>query len=133
MTPASPVMKGMTSMARGESLRTLRVAESIRAEVATALRTEFADPRIQKVVITRVEVTADLQIARVFVRSVGNDDDPSRRALMNGLRAASSRLRRMVAEVLDLRRAPELRFEIDTGIDAAERIDELLRDIKSGK
>lgn len=126
-------MKGMTSMARGESLRTLRVAESIRAEVATALRTEFADPRIQKVVITRVEVTADLQIARVFVRSVGNDDDPSRRALMNGLRAASSRLRRMVAEVLDLRRAPELRFEIDTGIDAAERIDELLRDIKSGK
>ena len=123
----------MISMARGESLRTMRVAESIRAEAATMLRTEFADPRLQQVVVTRVEVTADLQIARVFVRSVGDDDDASRKALIKGLRAASSRLRRMVAEALDLRRAPELRFEIDTGVDAAARIDELLRDIKSGK
>jgi ribosome-binding factor A len=123
----------MISMARGESLRTMRVAESIRAEAATVLRTEFADPRLQQVVITRVEVTADLQIARVFVRSVGDDDDASRKALIKVLRAASSRLRRMVAEALDLRRAPELRFEIDTGVDAAARIDELLRDINSGK
>lgn len=120
-------------MAKGETTRTVRVAELVRAEVASALRTSFADPRLQGIVVTRVEVTADLQIARVFVRTSDTDDEESRRQLMRGLRAASPRLRRMVAQAVDLRRAPELRFQFDTGVDAADRIEELLKDIKGGK
>lgn len=119
-------------MARGDVARTARIAELIRAEAAEALRSSFSDPRLQGVVVTRVEVTADLQIARLFVRLSGEDSEEARRQLMAGLRAAAPRLRRMVAQAVDLRRAPELRFQFDTGIDAAERIEELIKDIKRG-
>lgn len=117
-------------MAKGETARTVRVAELIRAAVASSLTTSFSDPRLQSIVVTRVEVSADLQVARVFVRTAGDDDDESRRELMRGLRSASPRLRRIVAAAVDLRRAPELRFQFDTGIDASGRIEDLLKEIK---
>ncbi len=120
-------------MARGDTTRTARVAELVRIKVASALTTAFSDPRLQGIVVTRVEVTADLQIARVFVRTSDSHDEQAREQMMRGLKAASPRLRRMVAQALDLRRAPELRFQFDSGIDAADRIEELLRDIKSGR
>lgn len=120
-------------MAKGDGVREARVGELVRAELGRALSTTMADPRLQNAVVTRVQVSPDLQVARVYVRTTGDADEEMRKQTLKGLRAAAARLRRMVADAVSLRRAPELRFEFDEGIDAQTRIDELLREIKSDR
>jgi len=112
-------------------MRSSRVAARVHEELADLLR-EMSDPRLSGVVVTRVEVTDDLQLARVFVRhELGAEGASERRSMLAGLEAASGRIRREVARRVALRRAPELRFAYDTGQDSAYRVEELLREIHS--
>jgi len=111
-------------------VRASRVASRVREELSAQLR-EMADPRLVGVFISRVEVTDDLQTAKVYVRhELGEKaDENQRRGLLRGLEAASGRLRRDVAKAVALRRAPELRFVYDEGQDSAYRVEEILREI----
>jgi len=106
--------------------RTERVAEGIREEVARVLARDVKDPRIGFVTVTRATVTADLRMARVFVGVLG--DDEQRRKTLAGLQKATGFIRRTVAHHLRLRVAPELIFEYDAGLDAADRVAQLLED-----
>ena len=108
-----------------------RVAELIRAHLADLMRREVDDPRLAALVITTVEVTDDLMSARVGVRLlVGDEDAKSRTSALKSLARGASRLRRLIAPRLELRRAPELRFHYDTGHDASRRVEEILDEIK---
>ena len=108
-----------------------RVAELIRAYLAELMRREVDDPRLASVVITTVEVTDDLMSARIGVRLLVGDEDPKiRDKALKSLARGSSRLRRLIAPRLELRRSPELRFHYDTGHDAARRVEEILHEIK---
>jgi ribosome-binding factor A len=121
--------------------RAARVAEELRQEIAAELRT-LRDPRLAGVLVSRVEIDAALQRARVFVRHTpltaedpprlapGMDDPAARREVLNGLAAASGRLRREVARRMTLRSAPELSFFYDEGPDEQRRIEEILREIQ---
>ena len=114
--------------------RSVRVAERVREEIARALVRDLGDPRLSNVVITRVEMPDDLQLARVLVRlAVGNDDAAARKRLLAGLAAASGLLRKRVGKNVGLRRAPELRFQYDDGQDASQRVEALLQEIKDEK
>ena len=94
------------------------------------MRRELGDAELARMVVTSVEVTKDLSIARVLVRSLANEDDrEARDKLMRRLRKATPRLRRALGPRLELRRVPELRFEFDTGADASARVSELLAEI----
>ncbi len=107
--------------------RHLRVERELREEIAAALA-DLRDPRLNATTVTRVELTKDLSCARVWVRSaLDRDDEP--RQLVKGLERAGGRLRGQIGQALHLRKAPELRFIYDTGMDAAERVDELLAEI----
>jgi ribosome-binding factor A len=109
-----------------------RVAELIRAHLAELMRREVDDPRLAAVVVTTVEVTDDLMSARIGVRLLVGDEDPKIRAsVLKALARGASRLRRLIAPRLELRRSPELRFHYDTGHDASRRVEELLHEIKS--
>jgi ribosome-binding factor A len=114
--------------------RRLRVEGELSQALAVALR-QLRDPRVSAVNVTRVQMTDDLQHARVFVRLGGVVEPEAARAdkgrdeLMRGLKAATNRVRRLVGAQLALRYAPELRFTYDTGVDAAARVDELLGEI----
>ena len=108
--------------------RRLRVERDIHEQLATALR-QMRDPRLSAVSITRVQLTDDLQFARVFVR-LGVAAEVDSKELMRGLRSAGGRLRTHVSSKLALRRTPVLRFIYDTGVDAAERVEELLAEIR---
>jgi len=110
--------------------RAARVAERLREELAVAAR-GLSDPRVAGVIISRAELTDDLRLAKVFVRHERGVEADGKRALLKGLEAASGRLRRAAAQSLDLRYAPALRFYYDEAPDAAQRIEELLREIKS--
>lgn len=94
----------------------------------------LGDPRVDGVVVTRVEVADDLQAARVFVRHAlttgGAQESAARRAMIEGLTAAGGLLKREVGRALGLRRAPNLRFLYDEGQDNAYRVQDLLREIE---
>jgi ribosome-binding factor A len=110
--------------------RPKRVADAIREILADALTREVSDPRLMALVITDVQVTDDLGVARVCVRLLAGDDDPAlRRQVIRALEHAGPRLRRLVAPRLRLRRSPELRFEYDAGHDAERRVAALLHEI----
>ncbi|MDI1434691.1 30S ribosome-binding factor RbfA [Polyangium sorediatum] len=115
----------------GQGLRSARVAARVREELAALLR-DMADPRLHGVLISRVEMTDDLQTARIFVRHElgASPGEPERRSMLKGLEAAGGRLRRDVGKAVQLRRAPELKFIYDTGQDSAYRVEEILHEIR---
>jgi ribosome-binding factor A len=116
-------------MARGDGFRPARVAEQVRAELARALDREIADPRLRDVVVSRVQVSGDLQVAWVYVRITTGDAPDARKRAMQGLRSASGRLRKAVSSSLELRRTPELRFSVDEAVDEQARVLELLGEL----
>jgi ribosome-binding factor A len=110
--------------------RTKRVAELIQRHFAEILRREVDDPRLAAVVVTGVEISDDLMIAKIGVRLlVADDDERQRKSIVELLRRAASRLRRQITPRLELKRAPELRFHYDVGPDAQQRVSELLREV----
>jgi len=114
--------------------RTLRVSGLLRARLGMLLSRELADPELSSVVITNVEVSKDLSIARVSVRTLVDTDDLARRErVLTQLGRAASRLRRALGPGLGLRRIPDLRFAYDTGPDKSARVDELLAEIEREK
>jgi ribosome-binding factor A len=111
-------------------MRARRVAEGVREQVSTLLAHDVKDPKAAGAVVTRVEMAADLRIARVHVRLLGVADDAARRReLVGALRRASGMLRREVTQRLGLRHAPELRFLYDEGLDRTSEIEKILDEI----
>ena len=121
-------------MHAGNVKRSARVAERVREEIAMALVRDLQDPRLEHVVVTRVEMPDDLQLARVKVRLATGGDDPARRQrALAGLAAASRPIRKRVGQALGLRRTPELTFEYDEGQDSSTRVEELLEEIRKDR
>lgn len=115
-----------------EVKRATRVASRIQEELARQIG-NLRDPRIEGAIVSRVELTDDLQLARVYVRSLAPIDEPARRSMVKGFEAASARLRREVTKAVALRYSPSLRFYFDEGTDAVARVEELLHEIKQEK
>jgi ribosome-binding factor A len=111
--------------------RTERVAEEIREEVARMIAAELKDPRIGFVTVTRVELTPDLRFARIHVGVLGAEAD--RKKSLEGLERSSGFLRREVGRRLRLKHTPELQFRYDTGLDATERVAQLLDETRESE
>jgi ribosome-binding factor A len=104
-----------------------RVGDQIRAEVADLLARELQDPGLGFVTLTRVRVTADLQIARIYYTSLG--DDRARSATRSALDRATPFIRRKIGSRLRLRRVPEIQFVFDESVEQHERLERLLQEI----
>jgi ribosome-binding factor A len=107
-----------------------RVADQIRSEVASMLARDVHDPGIGFVTITRVQVTPDLQHARIHYTSLG--DDKARANTARALARAAVFLRRQIGSRLRLKRVPELEFLYDESIAGQDRIEQLLKNIRAG-
>lgn len=107
--------------------RPLRVADQIRGELATLLAREVHDPGIGFVTLTRVDVTPDLQRARVLYTALG--DDKTRVASGRALERAAPFLRRQLGSRLRLKRAPELAFIYDDAIAGQDRIERIINEL----
>ena len=105
----------------------------MREELALLLR-GLSDPRLEGAVVTRVDVADDLGYARVYVRrEMVTADARMQRRVLSGFEAAGPKLRRDVTRAMGLRVAPTLKFLYDEGIEAQERVAELLREIADEK
>jgi ribosome-binding factor A len=109
--------------------RTARVADQIRAEIATMIAREVHDPGVGFVTITRVAVTPDLQQARVYYTALG--DEKARRGSERALGRAAPFLRRQLGARLRLKRAPEIEFVYDESIAGQDRIEQLLDELRA--
>jgi ribosome-binding factor A len=110
------------------SKRTEQVGDEIQRILGEVIQSEMKDPRIGFVTVTGVTMTPDLLRANVNVSVLG--DDAERKATMEALERAKGFLRRRVGEEISLRQTPELRLHLDTSLDHAMRISELLHDIE---
>lgn len=111
--------------------RATRVAARMQEDLALLVRA-LSDPRLRGAAIVRVEMTDDLQIARVYVRgSDPSSADADRRSMVRGFEAAKHRIRREIGRSLGLRYTPDLKFFYDEGQDATDRVDALLREIRT--
>lgn len=111
----------------GQGSRPERVGEQIRQAVSLALAREVQDPRIGFVTITRVKVSPDLQQARIYYTTLG--DERSRKETARGLEAARAFVRRAVGNQVRLRRVPEITFDYDRGVEHQDRVEQLLHEL----
>jgi ribosome-binding factor A len=105
------------------------VAEEMREQIAQLVARELKDPRIGFVTITRVEVTADLGHAKVYVSVLG--DDKQKRETLVGLKQAAGFVRREVGRRMRMRVLPEVHFVYDKGVDATDRVARLLDEVRA--
>jgi ribosome-binding factor A len=105
-----------------------RVGEELRQELSGLLLTEVHDPGIGLVTITRVKVSPDLQVARVYYTLMG--DDRAKKETKKALERATPFLRRQIAARIRLRRVPELYFQFDESVERQDRIEQILLDLK---
>ena len=84
--------------------RLARLNEQLKREISEILRLEVRDPRVGATTVTRVEVSGDLWVARVFVRLTGPDEE--RADSLSGLEAAAPFIRRSLGSRLRIRRVP---------------------------
>jgi len=109
--------------------RASRVGDQIQAELASLLTRDVHDPGIGFLTITRVKVSPDLQQARVYYTTIG--DDKAKRESARALGRATPFLRRQVGQRLQLKRVPELTFFYDQSIEHSDRIERILQELET--
>ncbi|MCT7973574.1 30S ribosome-binding factor RbfA [Laspinema olomoucense] len=109
--------------------RVERVASLIKREVSLMLIGDIKDDRVGAgmVSVTDVNVSGDLQHAKIFVSIYGSDE--ARAETMEGLQAATGYIRRELGHRVRLRRTPEVIFLEDRSIERGTRILTLLNQI----
>jgi ribosome-binding factor A len=107
--------------------RPARVGDSIRQELTELITRQVKDPGIGFITITEVKVTPDLQIARVYYTTIG--DEQSRVQTRRALSRARAFLRRQVGQRLQLRRVPELEFFFDESVERGDRIERIIQEL----
>jgi len=108
--------------------RSERVAGLIQQVLAELLHKEIRDPRVAAATITGVKLTRDLRIAKVYFSISG--DSAVRQAALDGFEKAKGFVKRELAQRMDLRYMPDLKFFYDESIDHGERIEALLKAAK---
>lgn len=109
------------------SHRANRVGEQMKKELGDIIGRKIKDPRIGFVTVTDVEVTGDLQQAKVYISVLG--DEEQRENTLKGLAKAKGFIRTEIGNRIRLRKTPEIIFEWDESIDYGNRIDTLLHQL----
>lgn len=109
------------------SHRTIRVGDQIKQEIAVILTEEMRDPRIGFVTVTRVQVSNDLQFAKVYL-SIQQDQDEKK--TFTGLKRASGFIRGKLARRIPLRRTPALTFLPDRATEHTTYLFNLLEEVR---
>ena len=113
-------------MAQKSFHRSDRVSAQLRRELGTLVHEAVRTHGLPSVSVSDVEVTRDMEHAKVFVTAL----QPERaKEAMKALKALAPEIRYQLAQSVKMRHVPELHFHYDESFDRGERIDNLLRDL----
>jgi len=105
-----------------------KVAEAIRQEASVIIHDKLKDPRLGFVTITSVEVARDLRFAKIYFSVLGTDKDYKN--TKEALDSSLGFVRKLIAQRLNLRLAPEIAFYEDRSTEYSVRIEEVLNEIR---
>jgi ribosome-binding factor A len=109
------------------SLRSNRVGEQMKKELSDIIGRKIKDPRIGFVTVTDVQVSGDLQQAKVYISVLG--DEEQRENTLKGLAKAKGFIRTEVGQRIRLRKTPEIIFEWDESMEYGNRINSILHQL----
>ena len=108
------------------SIKIERLNHTIQQEISMILQTEVKDEHIKFVTITGVDTTSDLSYSKVYYTVL---DQSKKETTQESLEKAQSFIRTKLAERIDIRHTPELKFIYDTSIAYGEHIEEIIENI----
>lgn len=106
--------------------RPIRVADAIKAELASLLVRKINDPRLYNIIITSVEVSDDLGYARILYSILENEEPEN---VAKGLESSKGFFRSSLARALALRHVPALDFRLDIAGRKQAEMEQLLREV----
>ena len=117
---------------RKNSIKNTRINMEVQRELSEIIRSGIKDPRIHPMTsVVAVEVTPDLKYCKAYISVLG--DEEAAKATVEGLRSASSYVRRELARRVNLRNTPEIKFNLDQsieyGVNMSKLIDEVTKDL----
>ena len=116
-------------MANPQRLR--RVADQIQRELSDLLRSEVRDPRVGMITLTGVEVSPDLEHAKVYYMTLAEGYE--RKLVAAGLKRAAGYLRSLLGERIKVHATPDLRFIFDESVERGTRLGRLIDEAVGGK
>ncbi len=108
--------------------RAKQVAEELRKIISMILIEDLTDPKMGFVTITRIELTDDLRFARVYYSVLGAEEE--KQSAAESFEENGRFIRKLAVQRVNLKFAPEIRFELDHSIEHGFKIDEVLKKIK---
>ncbi len=110
-----------------ETLKQKRLNQIIMKDISDIIQFDLKDPDVGFVTITGVKVSHDHSYATVFTTFLGKQERAA--AGLKALNRAKGFIRSELSQRLDIRRVPELNFEIDTAMENGRHIDEIIDEI----
>lgn len=104
--------------------RPRRIADLLKREISDIILRQLRDPRIGFVTLTRVKVTPDLRLARIYFSTISTEK-PNRESLI-GLNSAMEYIRSELKKRIRIRFVPNLEFIIDDSLDYIAKIEKLI-------
>jgi ribosome-binding factor A len=109
------------------SFRPAKMANLVRGIVSDAIANKLNDPRISPFAsVTRVELSGDLQIAKVYISVLGSESDGRR--TLRGLEHAAGHIQRLLSKQLSARHTPEIRFVSDMSVKGSMRTVQIIEE-----
>ena len=93
--------------------RSDRIADLIKVEISQVISTEVKDPRIQGITVLNVILTPDMRKADIFISQTNSFNEIDPEELIKGLEKAKGFIRKKLSQNLNLKRIPEIFFEIE--------------------
>lgn len=106
--------------------RLARVAEAVREIASQTILFELRDPRVKNVTVTRTEVSADLQHAKVYVSVMGSPREAD--LCLHGLRNSAGFIQSKLANRLNTRYTPHIHFILDEGVKKSIEVSRLINE-----
>jgi ribosome-binding factor A len=97
-------------------------------EIAGILQRDLKDPRLGLATCTRVQVTGDLKVAKIYVSVLAREE--KQKETMKALEGASGYVRRLLGQRLGLRASPEVRFIFDPSVEYGIKLEKLIEETK---
>lgn len=110
------------------SVKNTRINEEVMRELSNIIRSDVKDPRVSSLTsVVAVEVAPDLKTAKAYISVLGDEEDAAK--TLEGLKSSAGYIRHKLAENINLRNTPEIKFIMDQSIEYGVRMSHLIDEV----